>query len=277
MRIHHLNCGTLCPLCRRLINGDGSLFERGRLVCHSLLIEAGEDRLILVDGGFGLGDCADPARFPGFWRFQAAPRLDPAETAIRQIEAMGRDPRTVSDIVLTHLDRDHCGAMSDFPWARVHVCDLEWRAAHEGAPPVRPGRYLKPQFAHGPDFVRHVPGATDWFGIDAVPVLGEELPMLLVALHGHTPGHCGVAIALDDGKWLLHAGDSFYAMGQIAAPPRPLPVFMRSFERRAANDDPARARSLAHLQRLSCEHGDRIMIFCSHDPAGMGRAVTLRN
>ena len=48
MRVHHLNCGTMCPMSARLINGTGSYFERGRLVCHCLLIET-NDGLVLVD------------------------------------------------------------------------------------------------------------------------------------------------------------------------------------------------------------------------------------
>ena len=39
MRVHHFNAGTMCPVGRRLLNGDGSYFERGRLVCHCLLVE----------------------------------------------------------------------------------------------------------------------------------------------------------------------------------------------------------------------------------------------
>lgn len=268
MRITHLNCGTMCPLCRRLVNGDGSFFERGRMVCHSLLIDLDDGRSVLVDGGFGLGDCADRNRFPRMWRFQAAPRLDPSETAISQLEAMGRDPGTVRDIVLTHLDRDHCGAISDFPHARIHVCDREWRTVFEGDPPARPGRYIAQQFAHGPDFVRHAPGAEDWFGIDAVRPLGE-VDILLVALHGHTPGHCGVAVRRGDGGWLLHAGDAFYQQRQLAVPPRPLPAGIAYFERKASENDAARAKALAALRRIASEHRDQVTIFCSHDGNGL--------
>ena len=59
MRIHHLNCGSLCPHGRRLINGDGGLFEQGTVVCHCLLIEA-DDGLGIVDTGFGMEDARNP-------------------------------------------------------------------------------------------------------------------------------------------------------------------------------------------------------------------------
>ena len=42
MRIHHLNCGSLCPHGALLINGEGGLLAPAKVVCRCLLIEAGE-------------------------------------------------------------------------------------------------------------------------------------------------------------------------------------------------------------------------------------------
>ena len=61
MHVHHLNAGTMCPMSARLVNGQGGLFKRARLVCHVLLLET-EDGLVLVDTGLGLGDIAKPER-----------------------------------------------------------------------------------------------------------------------------------------------------------------------------------------------------------------------
>ena len=60
-RIHHLDCTTLCPASAALINDGGAIFQRGRMVCHCLLIE-GDDGLVLVDTGLGTEDLADPER-----------------------------------------------------------------------------------------------------------------------------------------------------------------------------------------------------------------------
>ena len=87
MQVHHLNAGTMCPVGRRVINGTGGLFQRARLVCHCLLIETGEG-LVLVDTGIGLDDIAAPQRLGPRWVRQTSPRLDPAETALRQVEAL---------------------------------------------------------------------------------------------------------------------------------------------------------------------------------------------
>ena len=94
MKIHHLNTGTMCPMGRRLVNGTGGLFQRARMVCHCLLIETG-DGLALVDTGIGLGDIATPDRLGRRWLRQTAPKLDPAETAVQQVRALGYSPNDV--------------------------------------------------------------------------------------------------------------------------------------------------------------------------------------
>src|SRR5262245_50539362 len=128
MRVHHLNTATMCPPGARFVNGHGSLFRPGRLVCHVLLVEL-RDGLALVDGGIGLGDIADPARLGQRWLRQVRPRLDPSETAFEQVRARGFAPEDVRHIVLTHLDLDHAGCVPDFPAATVHVHANEIAAA----------------------------------------------------------------------------------------------------------------------------------------------------
>ncbi|MFP3577877.1 hypothetical protein SB752_32900, partial [Brevibacillus sp. SIMBA_040] len=61
MRVHHLNCGCMCPLGRALFDG----YSRGltaSVVCHCVLIETGTNGLILVDTGFGQQDVQHPER-----------------------------------------------------------------------------------------------------------------------------------------------------------------------------------------------------------------------
>ncbi len=60
MRIHHLDCCTMCPVGRSAVNGEGSLFERGLMVSHCLLIETDSAGLVLVDSGIGSADVRVP-------------------------------------------------------------------------------------------------------------------------------------------------------------------------------------------------------------------------
>ena len=40
-------------------------------------------------------------------------KLDPAETAVQQVKALGYSPSDVRHVLLTHLDRDHAGPEAD--------------------------------------------------------------------------------------------------------------------------------------------------------------------
>ena len=128
MRIHHLNCGSLCPRGGRLFGGSGPIWSPARMCCHCLLIE-GEDGLVLIDSGLGVDDIADPSRLGALFRIAARPRLDMAETAFRQIADLGFRVSDLRHIVPTHLDLDHAGGLADFPAASVHVFAAELQAA----------------------------------------------------------------------------------------------------------------------------------------------------
>src|SRR4051794_7086618 len=104
MRIHHLNCISACPLGGAIMDGVSKRSLRGRLTSHCLLLEL-ERSLVLVDTGYGLRDVHDPAsRLSRFFLTVNGPELREGMTAIRQIEALGFDPRDVRHIVLSHLD-----------------------------------------------------------------------------------------------------------------------------------------------------------------------------
>ena len=93
MRIHHLNCGTFCPVGRWLVNGRGGLLSRGRVVCHCQLVETNAG-LVLIDTGLGLDDIADPmSSLPGLtWQAIMHAQLRREETAIEQVRDLGFQP-----------------------------------------------------------------------------------------------------------------------------------------------------------------------------------------
>ena len=254
MRINHLNTATLCPRSARLVNGAGPWLGRARLVCHCLLVETAGG-LVLVDTGLGRGDLANPRRLGAKWVRQVAPKLDPAETAFAQCAALGYATRDVSDIVLTHLDLDHAGGISDFPEARVHV-----HAKEQGTG----ARYIPEQVAHGPRWVRFDDGGERWFGFEGVRALPGHDDVLLVPLPGHTLGHTGVAVRTEAG-WLLHAGDAYFHHGQLAADPE-APFALRIFQKRGDMDRAARIANQARLRQLALTEPS-VKIFCAHDPA----------
>jgi glyoxylase-like metal-dependent hydrolase (beta-lactamase superfamily II) len=268
MRIHHLNCGTMCPHSARLINGEGGLLEAGRIVCHCLLIEAG-DGLLLVDTGFGTGDARKPRQLGPLFSIMGA-KVELGETALKQVEALGFSAGDVRHIVATHLDPDHSGGLPDFPEAEVHVFAPELEVALE--PGLRDRqRYLAPHFRHGPRWVKHDVEGDEWHGFESVRILSDlDAEVLLVPLVGHSRGHTGVAVDTADG-WLLHCGDAYFHQGEIATPPH-CPPGLRAFQRLMADDNSLRVANRERLRELAIRHGEEVRLLCSHDPFELDRA-----
>lgn len=253
MRIHHLNCATMRPPLAPA------------MVAHVLLLER-TDGLTLVDSGFGTADIAQSRRLGRPFLAAVRPALDASETALQQVRGLGFTADDVTDIVLTHLDLDHAGGIGDFPRARIHVHARELAAARR--PPLRErARYVAAQWAHGPQWVEHAEDGDDWFGFASITALSDDV--LLVPLPGHTRGHSAVAVRRDDGHWLLHAGDAFFAGTQMDQPPT-CPPSLAAFQKLMAVDDGARAVNLRRLQQLAHDRAEAVTVFCAHDRAQFG-------
>jgi glyoxylase-like metal-dependent hydrolase (beta-lactamase superfamily II) len=269
MRIHHLNCGTFCPVGKLMVNGHGSPAQLGRLVCHCLLLETNEG-LVLVDTGLGLGDIAYPGRrLPGrLWQILNQAQLLPEETAVHQVRAIGFNANDVRHIVLTHLDFDHAGGLGDFPQANVHVLGLEHDAAIRRRGPMERVRYAPSQFAHRPHWVLHKVRGEQWMGFDSVQAISESqigTDVLLVPLVGHSRGHCGVAINTGNG-WLLHCGDAVFYHGEIEHAHRHCPLGLRIYQNIFQHNRRQRMQNQKRLRELVRTNGESVRVICSHDP-----------
>lgn len=277
MRIHHLNCGTDCPLGGALFDGR-SRGPLGHIVCHCLLIETDAHGLVLVDTGYGLRDVAHPhqgpaPRIPLPWRMMLNIRLRERETAIRQIEALGFAAADVRHIVLTHLDFDHAGGLEDFPHATVHVMQREYDdATGPRAGVVARNRWRGRQWNGVVDWRCYGARGEGWFGFDAVRDLhGLPPEILMVPLPGHTWGHAGVAVRRDDGRWLLHAGDAYFYRGEMRAAQRTCTPGLRAYQRLMETDATSRRANQARLRALSVERRDAVVVTCAHDPVELER------
>src|SRR5687767_8578156 len=163
--VHHLNCATMCPIAGFLI-GAGALSEvglgRGHWIAHCLLIETERDGLVLIDTGFGMDDIEGRTGLSRAFKRLAAPALDPAETALAQVNALGFEPRDVRHIVVTHLDLDHAGGLPDFPNAKVHLHSREHAAAMTRSHFKERERYIKGHWAHGPKWEVYTEDGDTW-------------------------------------------------------------------------------------------------------------------
>jgi glyoxylase-like metal-dependent hydrolase (beta-lactamase superfamily II) len=263
MRIHVIECGSMRPFGGRLWDGETPGLGPAHLACRCLLVET-DAGLVLVDTGFGLDDVSRPV--PRLSRaFYHADRvhLEADETAVSRLRQRGFDPRDVRHIVMTHLDFDHAGGLTDFPEARVHVHARELAASRRRVTPISRGRYRPAQLAHPME--DHESMGEPWFGLPTVRGLGGLPPSIfLVPLPGHTEGHCGVALETGDG-WVLHAGDTVFMHSELEEPLR-MPPLASAYANVMQVDREARLQSREMLRSLAREHGDEVTILCTHDP-----------
>jgi glyoxylase-like metal-dependent hydrolase (beta-lactamase superfamily II) len=264
MKVHHLNCGTMCPMAGRWIEGDGGVFSRGRRVCHCLLVETNAG-LVLVETGLGSEDLRQPRRrlgcaFVGL----ALPRLDPEETALTQIKRLGFAPRDVRHIMLTHGHCDHAGGIGDFPEATVHIMKDEYQGMTAPVGARERNVYRPAQWSHNPRWSLHAADEGDtWNGFSAVQALPGATPeILMLPLPGHTRGHAAVVVQAK-GRVLVHAGDAYVHRDQVHSARAEPPLVMRAFHRITDFDTVLRRQNLMRLRVLAREPG--VEIFCAHD------------
>jgi len=240
---------------------------RGRLACHCMLVEAG-DGLVLIDTGFGTQDVHSPReRLSGFFLTLLAPDFREELTAIRQVERLGFEARDVRHIVLTHLDFDHAGGISDFPHATVHLMAEERAMARARRSWLDRQRYRPQQWGQHAQWCEYQPAAGErWFGFELVRDLrGLPPDILLVPLAGHTLGHAGVAIRTGAG-WLLQTGDAYFHHGEMD-PVRPhCTPGLRFYQWMMEQDRSSRLHNQRLLREVRRAYGEQVRVLCSHDP-----------
>lgn len=273
MKVHHLDCATMCPLARRWTNGDGSLFERGHLCGHCLLVETDRHGLVLVDSGFGEDDVRDPRGRLGA-PFCAVVGVDPTKfrTAKAQILALGFSVDDVRHVIPTHLDLDHAGGLPDFPKAKVHVHAREKAAALAPLTFAEKERYKACHLAHGPDWQLYDATGERWKGFAAVrDLVGLPPEILCVPMHGHTRGHWLVAVQASAARWLLHCGDAYFHRGVVRPSEGPVPFGLRLFEHNMCVDDARVRENHERLRELAGRGDPELAMFSAHDPVELER------
>ena len=259
-QIHHLHCGSMHPLCAALYGQKG---YRAHLVCHCLLLET-DQGLVLVDSGFGVQDYLQPqTRLGRVIRRFTALETDLKLTAIAQIQQLGFQASDVRHILLTHLDIDHAGGISDFPQATVHVLSSEFNAALQSNL-NNTMRYRSAQFQQHRywNFLEAQAGEA-WFNFSRVAGFQDFADdILMIALPGHSPGHCGYAINTAQG-WLFFCGDAYFSQRELN-PQRKLPLLKR-MQGSLAHNTHKRLKTLKKIQYLAKMHPE-VKILCAHDP-----------
>jgi glyoxylase-like metal-dependent hydrolase (beta-lactamase superfamily II) len=160
-----------------------------------------------VDTGLGLDDYSDPTWFTKFFRVITDMPFDPNEAAANRLKGLGYKPEDIKHIILTHMHFDHCSGLPDFPRAKIHVHRREYESFTDGKVlHWDEFAYVSRYIVHQPDFVLYDKVDSKWYDFDAIrlPFTPE---MFLIPLHGHSRGHCGLAVKTSEG-WLFHAADA---------------------------------------------------------------------
>ncbi|MBB5634417.1 glyoxylase-like metal-dependent hydrolase (beta-lactamase superfamily II) [Pedobacter cryoconitis] len=247
VKIHHINCGTLQ-------RDPDSL----KVLCHCLLLEDIKG-LALVDTGIGVHDILFPLERIGQEIIeQAGFNFNLNDTAISALHQLGFTEDEVKHCLVSHLDPDHIGGLADFPGAAVHVSAIEMNSFLEDNP-----RYCPEQLKHKPFLKLYHDFDEYWFGFAAKRAeLDFESEIYLVALPGHTLGHCGIAIQQED-RWLLYAGDAYYLRDELFTENHPVDELAALM----AMDNDLRIESLKKLRVIAQNFGEKIELFGFHDPS----------
>ncbi len=252
VRIHHLNC----------VDIQSPIGMRG--IGHCLLLET-DERLILVDTGIGLLDNQHPGERIGQQTIDMIGyRFDEQLTAVRQIEHLGLDPEKVTDCIVSHLDHDHISGLSDFPKAKVHVGIEEFDNFHSGNP-----RYNQTPLSHNPVIKTYAETDWDWFGFEARKIsLNIEAEIFFIPLFGHTTGHCGVAIQIENNR-LFYVGDAYYLKVELEDANHPV----NDLVNKMADNNELRMETLEKIRKFANENPG-IEIFSYHDPKEFESFIT---
>jgi glyoxylase-like metal-dependent hydrolase (beta-lactamase superfamily II) len=163
--------------------------DKLHLSIQPLLVKAA-DRVFLFDTGGGAGMGASGGRLAA------------------SLDAAGVDPRSITDVFISHAHFDHIGGLRDsqgvlaFPDAAIHMSSPEWTFLKEMKPETAAAFGIKDHAA----LVAAVTGRMVAFepGAEVVPGVVEA-----VEIRGHTPGHSGFRIRSGPDS-LLYVGDAVH-------------------------------------------------------------------
>lgn len=195
------------PVWSRAIPADE--LNRIQLACNCLLVEweAAHQRRVLIETGCG-DKYSEKER--GFFDIR------PQRWLLQSLQAAAIDPRSITDVIVSHLHFDHAGGLTweadgrllpTFPNARVHVQRREYEDAKAGFGAMKT--------TYRPENIAPLDESDAWCLHDGEL---ECLPGIrLLPTPGHTPGHQSVLVSGRE-RAVLFAGDAMPTAAHLGAP-----------------------------------------------------------
>ena len=182
-KLWRLDCGSLQVDDLNAFSDTQSYTGQTRKLVSSCYLIKDGDAYMLWDTGLPVGAMA-----------LADPRATPGKPIIEQLAALGVKPEQIGLIGISHHHFDHVGQAAAFPKAKLVIGAGDLAEARKSA---EVGKPLAPWLAEGAK-VEGVVGDKDLFGDGSV---------IMVDLHGHTPGHHGLLVRLPKTGAVLLSGD----------------------------------------------------------------------
>lgn len=145
----------------------------------------------------------------------------------------------IDRILLSHAHWDHASGLSDFPEVPVWAPYEEINYAHIAQPPA----VFPSQFRHPVKWVPYAFEPTPFMGFNESLDLFGDGSLVLVPMHGHTPGSVGLFLTLDDGRRFFFSGDTTWQLSGFTGPHEKFWV-----SRKLVDND--RERTLAEVARV---------------------------
>lgn len=223
------------------------------------------DGLVLFDTGQDRASVTEPGYFPGgpvgkLYDRLAKFAIEPQQTLVRQLAALGHDVGDVHTAVVSHLHQDHIGGLPDLRRARIMVSEEEWASMRRPLAALR--GYLRSHIEL--DELR-------WDLVHPEPLRDPELApfetghdifgdgsLVLLPTPGHTPGSLSLLVRRPGRAPLLMVGDLTYDADLLAAGQVP-----------GAGDKGQMRRAVAAVNELRGRFPDLTML-AAHDPAAAG-------
>lgn len=239
-----LDCGTVAANDLNLFSdADAYVGKSKRLASSCYLVRHGDD-LMIWDTGL-------PAAMKGKPIDPKLP-MDATVTAtlVEQLAQLNIKPEQIGRIGISHFHFDHIGQASSFPGATLLIGAADWNELSAKTPDKR----------LNPDAVRH------WIsgGGKVEPVLGDrdvfgDGTVRMIDLPGHTPGHHGLMVKLNNKGNVLLSGDQAH--------------FAENYESEGVPDfNTDRADTLASFKRFKDMAKDsKATVIIQHEPADIAK------
>lgn len=244
---------------RRVIVADGG-WRLVRLPFLCGLAHHSELGPILFDAPYGHEGPANVGNLMGALLQGTALQFEERWSVVPRLEQLGFRPADVAHVCITHLHADHTGAMKTLAHSKFYISRREWEAAHRGSSRRAALRgYVRDDFSALESRVELQDSPpTLAAGTSGLDLFGDRSVEMFL-LPGHTPGHAGFRIHLDDGSTVFFAGDAAFTLAQLRGEEK-LGIYPRKSAASLEEMSLTMEKITDHLRR----HPDEIPVVC-HD------------